>query len=33
MEELLAAEFVRQAVAVSTLPDTPVAVSERPSWR
>ena len=29
MEELLAAEFVRQAVAVSSLPDTPVEVSER----
>ena len=29
MEELLAAEFVRQAVAVSSLPDTPVHVSER----
>jgi signal transduction histidine kinase len=29
MEELLAAEFVRQAVAVSSLPDTPVVVSER----
>lgn len=29
MEELLAAEFVRQAVAVSSLPDTPVRVSER----
>jgi signal transduction histidine kinase len=29
MEELLAAEFVRQAVAVSSLPDTPVTVSER----
>jgi signal transduction histidine kinase len=29
MEELLAAEFVRQAVAVSSLPDTPVHVEER----
>ena len=29
MEELLAAEFVRQAVAVSSVPDTPVRVSER----
>jgi two-component system, OmpR family, sensor histidine kinase MtrB len=29
MEELLAAEFVRHAVAVSSLPDTPVHVSER----
>jgi two-component system sensor histidine kinase MtrB len=29
MEELLAAEFVRQAVAVSSLPDTPVHVSDR----
>ncbi len=29
MEELLAAEFVRQAVAVSSLPHTPVIVSER----
>jgi signal transduction histidine kinase len=29
MEELLAAEFVRQAVAVSSLPRTPVHVSER----
>jgi signal transduction histidine kinase len=29
MEELLAAEFVRQAVAVSSLPATPVSVSER----
>ncbi|MFK8023650.1 MAG: ATP-binding protein [Ilumatobacter sp.] len=29
MEELLAAEFVRQAVSVSSLPDTPVRVSER----
>ena len=29
MEELLAAEFVRQAVAVSSLPDTPVHVAER----
>jgi signal transduction histidine kinase len=29
MEELLAAEFVRQAVAVSSLPHTPVEVSER----
>jgi two-component system, OmpR family, sensor histidine kinase MtrB len=29
MEELLAAEFVRQAVAVSSLPTTPVNVSER----
>lgn len=29
MEELLAAEFVRQAVAVSSLPDTRVHVSER----
>ena len=29
MEELLAAEFVRNAVAVSSLPDTPVLVSER----
>ena len=29
MEELLAAEFVRQAVAVSSLPRTPVVVSER----
>jgi two-component system, OmpR family, sensor histidine kinase MtrB len=29
MEELLAAEFVRHAVAVSSLPDTPVRVSER----
>jgi two-component system sensor histidine kinase MtrB len=28
-EELLAAEFVRQAVAVSSRPDTPVAVSPR----
>ncbi len=29
MEELLAAEFVRQAIAVSTLPDTPVRSSPR----
>ncbi len=29
MEELLAAEFVRQAVAVSSLPETPVVVGER----
>jgi two-component system, OmpR family, sensor histidine kinase MtrB len=29
MEELLAAEFVRQAVAVSSLPTTPVTVDER----
>lgn len=29
MEELLAAEFVRQAVAVSSMPDSPVRVSER----
>lgn len=29
MEELLAAEFVRQAVAVSSLPSTPIHVSER----
>ncbi len=29
MEELLAAEFVRQAVAVSSHPETPVRVSER----
>ena len=29
MEELLAAEFVRQAVAVSSHPETPVMVSER----
>lgn len=29
MEELLAAEFVRQAVAVSSYPTTPVSVSER----
>ncbi len=29
MEELLAAEFVRQAVAVSSIPTTPVHVSER----
>jgi signal transduction histidine kinase len=29
MEELLAAEFVRQAVAVSSLPDSPVVVSAR----
>lgn len=29
LEELLAAEFVRQAVAVSSLPDTPIAVTER----
>ena len=29
MEELLAAEFVRQAIAVSSLPQTPVHVSER----
>ncbi len=29
MEELLAAEFVRHAVAVSSLPETPVLVSER----
>ncbi len=29
MEELLAAEFVRQAVAVSSAPTTPVLVSER----
>jgi two-component system, OmpR family, sensor histidine kinase MtrB len=29
MEELLAAEFVRQAVAVSSLPATPVTVDER----
>lgn len=28
-EELLAAEFVRQAVAVSSLPDTPITVSPR----
>jgi two-component system sensor histidine kinase MtrB len=29
LEELLAAEFVRQAVAVSSLPDTPVEVEAR----
>ncbi|MEM8618398.1 MAG: HAMP domain-containing sensor histidine kinase [Actinomycetota bacterium] len=29
LEELLAAEFVRQAVAVSSVPDTPVTVSDR----
>ena len=29
LEELLAAEFVRQAVAVSSLPSTPIDVSER----
>jgi two-component system, OmpR family, sensor histidine kinase MtrB len=29
LEELLAAEFVRQAIAVSSLPETPVHVSER----
>ena len=29
MEELLAAEFVRQAVAVSSLPSTPISVSPR----
>ena len=29
MEELLAAEFVRQAVAVSSLPDTPITVADR----
>lgn len=29
MEELLAAEFVRQAIAVSSLPETPVHVSDR----
>ena len=29
MEELLAAEFVRQAVSVSSLPDTPVVVDDR----
>ena len=29
MEELLVAEFVRQAVAVSSLPDTPIDVSPR----
>lgn len=29
MEELLAAEFVRQAIAVSSLPDTPIHVAER----
>jgi len=29
MEELLAAEFVRQAVSVSSLPETPVHVSQR----
>lgn len=29
LEELLAAEFVRQAVAVSSLPETPIRVSER----
>lgn len=29
MEELLAAEFVRQAVAVSSLPNTPISVSPR----
>jgi len=29
MEELLAAEFVRQAVAVSSVPDAPITVSER----
>jgi signal transduction histidine kinase len=29
LEELLAAEFVRQAVAVSSLPSTPIHVSER----
>jgi two-component system sensor histidine kinase MtrB len=29
LEELLAAEFVRQAIAVSSLPNTPVHVSER----
>ncbi len=29
LEELMAAEFVRQAVAVSSLPNTPIHVSER----
>lgn len=29
MEELLVAEFVRQAVAVSSVPDTPISVSRR----
>lgn len=29
MEELLAAEFIRQAVAVSSVPTTPITVSER----
>ena len=29
LEDLLVAEFVRQAVAVSSLPDTPVTVTER----
>ena len=29
MEELMAAEFVRQAVAVSSVPETPIAVSPR----
>jgi two-component system, OmpR family, sensor histidine kinase MtrB len=29
MEELLAAEFVRQAIAVSSLPNTPITVAER----
>jgi two-component system, OmpR family, sensor histidine kinase MtrB len=29
MEELLAAEFVRQAIAVSSMPQTPVRVTER----
>lgn len=29
MEELLAAEFVRNAVAVSSMPDTPISVSPR----
>lgn len=29
MEELIAAEFVRHAVAVSSVPDTPIAVSPR----
>ena len=29
MEELLAAEFVRQAIAVSSLPQTPIHVSDR----
>ena len=33
LEELLAAEFVRQAVAVSSLPSTPIEVSERAERR